>query len=75
MKEWEDKARKALVGRKIVDVRYLTREEIDGLGWSHAALVIRLNDGVYLFSSRDDEGNDAGALFTNIPNLETIPVI
>jgi hypothetical protein len=53
----------------------MTEKEMEGLGWYSKALVIIFTDGTYLFPSADDEGNDAGALFTNIKGLETIPVI
>ncbi len=66
-----------LTGRKIKSVRYLTEEEQEGLGWYRRSLVIELDDGTLLFSSKDDEGNDAGALFGQSPNGNafTIPVI
>lgn len=64
-----------LVGKKIKEVRYLTNDEKEDLGWYRRSLVIFFTDGTYMFPSQDDEGNDAGALFTNIKGLETIPVI
>ena len=62
-KYWEEYATKHLKGRTIEDVRYLTDEEMKGMGWHNKSIVIELNDGSLLFPSRDDEGNDAGALF------------
>ena len=67
--------RKLLLGRKITSVRYMTEEERKGLGWSHASIVIGLDDNTLLYPSMDDEGNDAGALFTTHASLQTIPVI
>ena len=78
---WENKAVKLLQDRVVHAVRYLTIEELEGLGWQASTLVMQLNDPkgkkepVLLFSSRDDEGNDAGALFTDDEELPTIPVI
>ena len=72
--EVENDLSKKLVGRKIVLTRYLSEEEITDLGWDQKAIVIFLDNGTYLFPSRDDEGNGAGALFTNIPGYETIGV-
>lgn len=74
---WSEKARKELVGRKIAYVRYLTKEEMDALGWTKSVLVIRLDDGTLLFPSMDDEGNDGGAMFGQGPNNEEVcyPVI
>jgi len=60
---WENYARKHLEGRTIVDVRYLTDQEMKGMGWHNKSIVLELSDGSLLFPSSDDEGNDAGALF------------
>lgn len=73
--DWTERGKKALVGRKIVGFRYLDALELDGLDWHYAAPVLILDDGNVLFPSADDEGNNAGALFTTIEGLETIPVM
>jgi hypothetical protein len=75
IKKWEADIAPKLVGRRIVSCKYLTEKEMEGLGWYSKALVITLEGNVKLFASADDEGNGAGALFTNIRGLETIPVI
>jgi hypothetical protein len=72
---WCDIAKKMLLGRKIVGIRYLLDEEMDSLGWEERSIVLILDDGNMLFPSRDDEGNGAGALFTNDPDQPTLPVI
>lgn len=72
---WSHRAASVLVGRTIMSVRYLTAEERDELGWYNASLVLLLDDGNYFYPSADDEGNNAGALFTSFKDLETIPVI
>ena len=74
---WTIYAEERLVGRKIIEVRYLTREEVSGLGWFRSALVILLDDGTFVFPSQDDEGNGAGALFGQGAKGEemTFPVI
>jgi len=74
-KKWEAQCRKNLVGKKIVGVRYMNDEEVKNHAWYRAALVILLDDGSYFYPSADDEGNDAGALFTSFKDLPTIPVI
>jgi hypothetical protein len=76
-KYWEEYATKHLKGRTIVDVRYMTDEEMKGMGWHNKSIVIELNDGSLLFPSRDDEGNDAGALFgqTELGEDLKLPVI
>jgi hypothetical protein len=69
--EWTRRAGKALVGRKIVAVRYMSDDEALRLGWYKRGLVILLDDGSHYFPSADDEGNDAGALFgtSDFPTL------
>ena len=72
---WTGAATKVLVGRKVVAVRYMTTEEAEAHGWVSRPLVIQLDNGLIVYPSRDDEGNDGGALFTNDNGLDTIPVI
>lgn len=71
---WLKKIEKLLLGRTIKLVRYMTNEEANEFGWYRRAVVIQLNDGTCIYPSRDDEGNDAGALFTTSEELPTIPV-
>lgn len=73
--QWGKQAADFLVGKKITAVRYQTEEEMEAFGWYSAGIVITLDDGGELIPSRDDEGNDAGAIFTNYRDLQTIPVI
>ena len=72
---WAKRALKKLKGRKIVDVRYLTNEEVEEMGWYGSSLVIFLDDGSNFFASKDDEGNGPGALFGSWDDLAVIPVI
>jgi len=72
---WRQGCLEKLKGRTIVDVCYLTDGEQDDLGWSRKSLVLIFEDGNYIFASSDDEGNDAGALFTSWDDLPTIPVV
>lgn len=72
---WTDVAKAVLYGRRIVDVRYMEREESEGLGWHRMAVVIELDNGTLVWPSMDDEGNGAGALFTTDPNGATLPVL
>ena len=74
-KTWNDRVAPKLIGRKIVGAKYMTTSEVEEMGWHCAALVITLDDGTELVPSRDDEGNDAGALFTSFDDLPIIPVI
>ena len=51
-------------GQKIVEVRPLTRKEIDQEGWTNGhTICLILENGAKLYPSRDYEGNDGGALF------------
>ncbi|MDA0345364.1 MAG: hypothetical protein O3C54_05320 [Proteobacteria bacterium] len=74
---WAKEADKYLLGRKIIGTRYLTDEEVEGLGWYNSAIVLILDDGTLIFPSCDDEGNNAGAIFGQFKNGKeiTIPVI
>ena len=54
-----------LVGKTIVEARYLTKEEVDGMGmdwWYDSTVSLLLSDGTFVFTSRDDEMNGAGVL-------------
>lgn len=55
-------ASRILLNKKIVQVRYMTDAEQQAFGWYHKAVVLQLDDNTLVFPSRDDEGNDAGAL-------------
>ena len=66
-------AEKFLVGRRIKEVRYLTKDEAEQMYWSKRPLVIIFDNGSYMFASADDEGNNGGALFFN--DSEVFPTI
>ena len=74
-KYWTDKVDKYLVGRTIVKVEYLPKEEVKEWMWYNTPIAIHLDDGGILIPSMDDEGNDGGAIITNYKELSTIPVI
>jgi len=74
-KRWTKIAKNQLLGRKIVNVRYLSKEEAETLGWYNRCVVIQLDDGNLVFPSADDEGNNAGSLFTNNKTDSVLPVI
>ena len=52
---------------------FLTDEEVEEMGWFQRAPVILFTDGHWIMASADDEGNDAGALFTSSKKMITIP--
>ena len=74
-KHWAKVAEAALVGRTIVGVRYLDQDEADRLGWYSRSVIFELDNGTLVWPSRDDEGNDAGALFTTDRKAMTLPVL
>ena len=62
-KRWTKEANDLLKGLAIKSVRYMTKEEAEGIGWCSRSVILEMHDGTLLFCSQDDEGNDAGALF------------
>ena len=67
MTKWNELVKKHLVGKKIIDVKWLSPKESEKLmGWSQQPCEIYLDNGTILTPSADDEGNNAGAIFTNI---------
>lgn len=54
---------KNIVGQKIVKIRPMTDEEMENEGWSRGTVVIELSNGVLLYPSSDEEGNNAGVIF------------
>lgn len=61
-KKWTTKAAKALIGKKIVKVQYMTKKNAGDLDWYQRPLMLKLDDGSLIFPQADDEGNDGGAL-------------
>lgn len=58
-KEWP-------VGRRIVEVRPMTPEELKDVGWDWGGAyvpIVILDDGSILYPSTDPEGNGPGAIF------------
>ena len=61
---------KYIVGHKIKSVKWLTPKETEQyFGWHYQPVEIELVNGVLLNPSADDEGNNAGAIFTNLKDL------
>jgi hypothetical protein len=73
--KWLKIASDQLVGRKIVSVRYMCEEEVDDYGWHKRSLVIELDDGNCIFPSVDEEGNEAGVMFTQNPGNPVLPTL
>ena len=62
-KFWNKKAKEVLLGKTIVSVNYMTKDDADGLQWGKRPIIFKLSDGTTCYLSCDDEGNDGGALF------------
>ena len=45
------------------------------MGWYSRPVAFLLDNGVWIFPSADDEGNNGGALFTTDRNNSVLPVI
>lgn len=75
MTHWQKLVDKHLVGRKIVKVKWLDPKKTEELyNWYSQPCEIHLDNGAILTPSSDDEGNEAGSIFTNITELPVIPV-
>ena len=73
--KWAKIASDMLVGRKIVMARYMSEDERESMGWHTRPIVLQLDDGNMIYPSSDDEGNGAGAMFTNNEKQPVLPVI
>jgi hypothetical protein len=67
-KSIQPKLNDVLKGRTIASVRYMSKEEADGFYWDKRPLILHLDNGTMLIMSKDDEGNDGGALFYQTRN-------
>ena len=74
-KVWGEKAKALLLNKRIVNVRYLTQEEADDMGWDERTVAFQTQDGLWFFPSRDDEGNGGGSLFTSDVKESCLPVM
>lgn len=52
-----------LVGKKVKEIRDMSKTEMDAEYWDRNTKVIVLNDGTRLYASCDNEGNGPGTLF------------
>ena len=74
---WTKYGAKHLLGKTVSKVRYMTDEEAKDMMWYNRPIVIEFTDGTIILPSRDDEGNDGGALFGQTKDGKdlTFPVI
>ena len=75
LKYWNKEAKDLLVGRTIKKAVYMDAENAETLGFNQRPVVLVLDNGLMIYPSMDDEGNDAGALFTTSEKTSCLPVI
>ena len=73
-KHWTDKFQ-FLIGSKIIKVDYMSDKEANEINWDNRPIQIHLDNGAVLSPQKDDEGNDAGALFTGLKKETIAPVL
>ena len=73
MRDWSGDVTKIFKGKTVSHIDYLTDSEMDEMGWYSRAPVIVFTDKSWIIASADDEGNDAGALFTSANKMSVIP--
>lgn len=71
---WNMEVSNLMLHRKIIAVRYLHQEEATKMGWDSASIAFKLDNGVWIYASGDDEGNYPGALHTTSKATPIIPV-
>ena len=62
LSKWSELGEDLYVGKTIIGIRYLSKEEADQLGLYQRAPVLKLSNGVEILPLQDDECNSAGAL-------------
>ena len=68
---WETTANKILLGRRIVNIKWMSEEEAEHNGWHKRPVKLMLDDGTVMIPQCDDEGNDGGAILWANPK-ETV---
>ena len=73
---WNKQAKKVLLGRKIVQVKYIDTKEAKSYMWYKRPVSFTLDNGTRLIIQQDDEGNDGGALwYGNKDGEDLLPVL
>ena len=74
--DWTEVAKTVMLGKKIVRVGYISKEEANDYMWNSRGIYFVLDDGTKCIVMRDDEGNDAGVLaYLNEGVDSVLPVI
>ena len=80
-KKWTKYAKDRLVGKKITNVEYMTKEECKEAGWHKRPICIQLNHEIWISPMQDDEGNDSGVMSYSgydsegFEDITTLPVL
>ena len=72
---WQKRIDKYLLGKSIIKIEYMSEKDSEEQGFDCRPIQLLLNNGIWLTITSDDEGNDGGAIHTNIKELPIIPVI
>ena len=73
---WNKQAKKVLLGKKIVQVKYVDTKEAKSIMWYNRPISFTLDDGTRLMVQCDDEGNDGGSLWLGGEDGENVlPVL
>ena len=73
---WNEKAKQVLLGRKIIQVKYVDTKEAKSIMWYNRPISFTLDDGTRLMVQCDDEGNDGGVLwYANKDDEGVLPVL
>ena len=73
---WNKQAKKVLLGKKIVQVKYVDSEEAEKYMWYNRPITFLLDDGTRIIAQMDDEGNDGGGLWYGTQDDEgVLPVL
>ena len=75
IKYWNYKANQLLLGRKIVEVEYMSPEETDQWYWHNAPVLFELDNGFWVAPQSDDEGNNGGVLSLHNDELDILEVL
>ena len=73
---WNKEAKKILLGKTIIQVKYVESEEASKYMWSNRPISFVLDDGTRLIVMSDDEGNNGGTLCYLNKNVDDVlPVL
>ena len=74
-KKWDKEAKDLLLGRTIVGVRYLPKNDVDAYFWNSRPIMMILDDGTQIVPVIDPECNDGGSLATSSKKTPLIPTL